>query len=261
MNHLSLQFPNLEQLTFTTHPYNQFLIDNQELISLPKTIYCKLYEYIIQNLSQVTFETIKTNFPFLPDTLITEALKCTLPLEGYRHPPQNIVHPNIRHNNLEYTNHATYLTTWNISSLNTSIPCLQSYIEQYTRAILTLQETKLTSKKSPKYIQRMFLQYKLFFNNTHTPTRYNQQIEIPYTTPHGGLLTLINTKYTYPNNISKIPTNPDISPYLQLLKLNNPPLIPIIILNICMPLDPEDTQLIPSILLTITQQTTHYIMW
>jgi hypothetical protein len=158
MNRLSLQFPNLEQLTFTTHPYNQFLIDNQELISLPKTIHRKLYEYITQNLSQVTFETTKTNFSFLPDTLITKALKCTLPLEGYRHPPQNTVHPNIRHNNLEYTNHATYLTTWNISSLNTSIPCLQSSIEQYTPAILTLQETKLTSKKSPKYIQRMFPQ-------------------------------------------------------------------------------------------------------
>jgi exonuclease III/uncharacterized phage-associated protein len=256
MIRLSLQFPNLEQLTFTTHPYNQFLKDNQELISLPTTIHHKLYAYITQNNFQVNLETTKTNFPFLPDTLITEALKCILPLESYKHPPQNIVHPNIRHTNPEYTNHATYFTTWNISSINTSLPCLQSFIKQYTPAILTLQETKLTSKKSPKYIQRMFPQYKLFFNNTHTPTRYNQQIGTPYTTPRGGLLTFINTKYTYPNNITKIPTNPDISPYLQIIKLNNPPLTPILILNMYMPSHPEDIQLIPSILHTITQQTT-----
>jgi hypothetical protein len=87
MIRLSLQFPNLEQLTFTTHLYNQFLKDNQELISLPTTIHHKLYAYIIQNNSHVNLETTKTNFPFLPDTLITEALKCTVPLEGYRHPP------------------------------------------------------------------------------------------------------------------------------------------------------------------------------
>jgi hypothetical protein len=104
----------------------------------------------------------------------------------------------------------------------------------------------------------MFAQYKLFFNNTHTPTRYNQQIGIPYTTPRGGLLILINTKYTYPNNITKIPTNPDISPYLQIIKLNNPPLTPILILNMYMPSHPENIQLIPSILYTISQQTTHH---
>jgi exonuclease III len=256
MYHLSLQLQNLEHLTFTQHPYTQFLRNNQELISLPTSIHHKLYEYITQNDSHVNFETNKTAFPFLPDTLIIEALKCTLPLIGYRHPPQNTIHPKTRNTNPVYTNHATHFTTWNISSFNTSLPCLQTYIEQYTPAILTLQETKLTSKKSPKYIQRMFPQYKLFFNNTNTPTRYNQQIGIPYTPPRGGLLTMIHNKYTYPNNISKIPTTNDISPYLQILKLNNPPLTPILILHLYMPSHPEDTQLIPSILHTLTQQIT-----
>jgi hypothetical protein len=63
---------------------------------------------------------------------------------------------------------------------------------------------------------------------------------------------MIHTKYTYPNNILKIPTNPDISPYLQILKLKNPPLTPILILYLYMPSHPEDTQLIPSILQTLT---------
>jgi hypothetical protein len=214
MYRLSLQFQNLAPLTLIQHPYTQFLKDNQETISLTTTIHRKLYEYITQNNSHVNFESTKTAFPFLPDTLITEALKCTLPLIGYRYPPRNTIHSNIRITNPVYTNHATHFSTWNISSLNTSLPCLHSYIEQYTPAILTLQETKLTSKKSPKYIQSMFPQYKLFFNNTHTPTRYNQQIGIPYTPLRGGLLTLIHNNYTYPNNISKIPTNPNISPYL-----------------------------------------------
>jgi hypothetical protein len=174
MNRLSIQLQNPKQLTLTCHSYIQFLRNNKDTISLPTTIHSKLYEYITQNNSQVNFESTKSTFPFLPDSLNTEALKCTHPLIGYRHHPQNITHPNTRSSNPEYTNHDTFFTTWNISSLNTSLPCLLSYIEQYTPAILTLQETKLTSKKSPKYIQRMFPQYKLFFNNTHTPTRYNQ---------------------------------------------------------------------------------------
>jgi hypothetical protein len=39
MYHLSLQFQNLAPLTFTQHPYTQFLKDNQETISLPTTIH------------------------------------------------------------------------------------------------------------------------------------------------------------------------------------------------------------------------------
>jgi hypothetical protein len=57
--------------------------------------------------------------------------------------------------------------------------------------------------------------------------RYNRQIGIPYVPPHGGLLTMINNKYTHPNNITKIPTNLDISPYFQIIKINNAPLTPI----------------------------------
>jgi endonuclease/exonuclease/phosphatase family metal-dependent hydrolase len=67
---------------------------------------------------------------------------------------------------------------------------------------------------------------------------------------------MIHNKYTYPNNISKIPTTNDILPYLQILKLNKPPLIPILILHLYMPSHPKDTQLIPSILHTLTQQIT-----
>jgi hypothetical protein len=114
MYRLSLQFQNLEQLTFTHHPYTQFLRTNQETISLCTSIHHKLYEYIFHNVSHVNFESTKTAFPFLPNSLITKALKCTIPLIGYRPPPQNTIHPSTRNTNPEYTNHATYFTTWNI---------------------------------------------------------------------------------------------------------------------------------------------------
>jgi exonuclease III len=87
---------------------------------------------------------------------------------------------------------------------------------------------------------------------------YNRQIGIPYVLPCRGLLIMINNKYTHPNNITKIPTNPDISPYLQIIKINNAPLTPILILHLYMPSHQEDIQLIPTILQTITQQITRH---
>jgi exonuclease III len=142
--------------------------------------------------------------------------------------------------------------------LNTSLPYLHSFLDHNIPAILTLQETKLTAKKSPKYLQRIFSQYKLLFNNTNTTTRYNHQLGVPYTPPRGGLLTFIHNKYAYPNNITKIPTNLAFSPYLQIIKLQNSPLNSILLLHLYMPSHHNDLYLIPSIMQTITQQNTHH---
>jgi len=81
---------------------------------------------------------------------------------------------------------------------------------------------------------------------------------MPYTPARGGLLTLINKKYSYPGNITKIPTPSAISPYLQIIEINNQPLIPWLIINIYMPSHEEDLRLIPIIQQTLTQQTTNH---
>jgi hypothetical protein len=103
-------------------------------------------------------------------------------------------------------------------------------------------------------LQRTFLQYKLIFNNTNSIIRYNQQSGIPYTPPQGGLLTLINNKYAYPNNITKILTNPNILPYLQIIKLTKSPFTTILILHLYMPSHHDNLQFIPDILQSITHQ-------
>jgi exonuclease III len=123
-------------------------------------------------------------------------------------------------------------------------------------AIITIQETKLTATKSTKYIQNIFPQHKLIFNNTHALTRCIQQ-RMPYTPARGGLLTLIDQKYAYPGNITKIPTPAAIFPYLQIIEIKNHPLQPWLIIHIYMPSHEEDIRSIPLIHQTITQHTTN----
>ena len=78
---------------------------------------------------------------------------------------------------------------------------------------------------------------------------------MPYKPGRGGLLTLIHTDYAYPGNIAKIPTPSKISPYLQIIRINNTPLQPWLIIHMYMPSHEEDTQHI----LTIQQNITHQI--
>ena len=77
---------------------------------------------------------------------------------------------------------------------------------------------------------------------------------MPYTPGRGGLLTLIHNKYAFPGNVVKIPTPANISPYLQIIKINNQPLIPWLIIHMYMPTHLEDTHLIPALKTTITNQ-------
>jgi hypothetical protein len=79
---------------------------------------------------------------------------------------------------------------------------------------------------------------------------------MPYTSGRGGMLTLINNKYAFPGNITKIPTPASISPYLQIIRINNQPLKPWLIIHMYMPTHTEDLHLIPNIKTTITDQIT-----
>ena len=70
----------------------------------------------------------------------------------------------------------------------------------------------------------------------------------------GGLLTLIHNKYAFLGNVTKIPSPANISPYLQIIKINNHPLLPWLIIHIYMPTHLEDIHLIPYLKTAITDQ-------
>ena len=63
-------------------------------------------------------------------------------------------------------------------------------------------------------------------------------------------------KNAFPRNITKIPTPVNISQYLQIIKINNHPLLPWLILHIYMPTHLEDTYLIPHLQNKITHKIT-----
>ena len=64
-------------------------------------------------------------------------------------------------------------------------------------------------------------------------------------------MTLIHNTLSFPGNIHKILTPNTISPYLQIIEIKNAPLAPHIIINMYMPLHPEDIALIDTIKDTI----------
>ena len=156
-----------------------------------------------------------------------------------------------------YLSLETKITIWNIASINTSIPCLYSFIQQEKLAILLLQETKITTKKPPKDLQKLFPNYRLIFNNTNKITQRPYYPDIDYRPLRGGLLTktLIHNKYNFSTNVIKTEIEPNLIPYLQIVKINNHPLTQTIIINIYMPSHQEDQHLIPNILEKITTIT------
>ena len=244
-----------ERYIRTIHRYTKFIESHQDLIKPPNSIHKELYNFIHSHETPPTLAIIQTKFLFLPHELIIESLRCFETLNEYAHPPPllNTPTPITRINN--NTNHVTNIITWNASSLNTTLPNLQSLISctQTNTTIITIQETKLTATKSTKYIQNLFPQYKLIFNNKHALTRCIHQ-RMPYTPGRGGLLTLIHNKYAFPGNITKIPTPANISPYLQVIRIHNQPLQSWLLIHTYMPTHLEDILLIPTIKTTITNQ-------
>ena len=218
--------------------------NNQDIILLKNSIHKEIYEFIHNQDTTPTPTTLQAKFPFLPHKLITEALRCLENITEYSHPPPPpaIPAPTTRIN--IDTAHITNIITGNVSSLNTSLPNLQSLINNsINNTTLThIQETKLTANKSTQYIQNLFPDFKLIFNNTHALTRCIQQ-RMNYTPGRGGLLTLIHKKYAFPGNVTKIPTPVNISPYLQMIKINNHPVLPWLIIHMYMPTHLEDAHL------------------
>jgi hypothetical protein len=161
-------------------------------------------------------------------------------------------HPPINLQNTPHTNSATKIISWNCGTLNTALPWLQSFTNKpIPPAIIAIQETKLTASKSTKYLQRLFPHYKMIFNNTNTSSHARRIQGQPYNNPRGGLLILIHQNYAFPGNIVKTPVTANISPYLQIIKITNHPLVTYFLIHLYMPTHIEDINLIPIIQTTI----------
>ena len=238
----------------TLHPYTEFINNHKKMINPSTTMHKEIFDFIHQEAMPTKIHAITEKFPFLPNSLLNETLRIYESLIEDSHPPPipQITPPSIP-NETQNSYSNTQIISWNASSLNTSLPNIQDLIRHTNPAITTIQKTKLTATKSTKYIQNLFPNYKLIFNNTHALTRCIQQ-RIPYTPARGGLLTLINQKYTFPRNITKIPSPVNISPYLQIIHVKNHPLQPWLIIHLYMPHHIEDTRLIPTIQQTIRIQ-------
>ena len=260
-NTLIIRLANLnnppERHILTQHPYSIFVENNQDIIHPKNSIHIELYKFIHNQETPPTPITLQKKFPFLLVKLITKSLRCLENINEYSHSPTLPDIPTPAPRIITNTNQETNIITWNASSLNTALPNLQSLINHspINTVIINIQETKLTATKSTKYIENLFPNYKLIFNNTHVLTRCIQQ-RMPYTHGRGGLLTLIHNKYAFPSNVTKIPTPSNISLYLQIIKINNHPLLPWLIIHIYMPTHLDDIHLISYLKTTISNRIT-----
>ena len=148
-----------EQHINTPHPYTQFSNIYKDIITPPNIIHNKLYDYIEQNHDSLNIQNLQETFSYLPMQLLTEALRVNEPINEYTRPnPPPIQNSTTSHNSTPLTSQNTYAITWNASSLNTAMPCLQNLIihHQQPPSIITIQETKLSATKFTKHIQRLF---------------------------------------------------------------------------------------------------------
>jgi exonuclease III len=241
---------NPKPLPTDLHKLQKFHSENTNIIPLLENIQNELYSFITTECPNLT--TLQNKFPYLPNKLTEEALKCLQPIPNFTHlqPTQN--HPHINPQHTPHTNTEINMLSWNCGILNTALPGLQILTnKENPPSIIAIQETKLTSSKSTKYLQRIFPYYKMIFNNTNTATQTRRTQGQPYNNPRGGLLTLIHQQHAFPGNIIKIPTTADISPHLQIIKLTNHPLTTYFLIHLYMPTHIDDIIHIPTIQTTI----------
>ena len=83
-------------LTHTPHILEKFYSTHSNLLTKPNSIHQQLYDYIATQ-PQPNADQITAKFSFLPSSLINNALKCKLSINGYILPPPPPIHPVIHH--------------------------------------------------------------------------------------------------------------------------------------------------------------------
>jgi hypothetical protein len=241
---------NPKPLPTDPHKLQKFHYENTNIITPPENIQNELYSFITTECPNLT--TLQKKIPYLSNKLTEEALKCLQPIPNFTHPQPTQNHPHINPQYTPHTNTAINMLTWNCGTLNTTLLGLQNLTnKENPPSIIAIQETKLTSSKSTKYLHRIFPHYKMIFNNTNTAIQTRRTQGQPYNNPRGGLLILIHQQHTFPGNIIKIPTTADISPYFQKIKLTNHLLTTYFLIHLYMPTHIDDIIHIPIIQTTI----------
>ena len=182
------------------HPYTTFVENYQDIILPKNSLHKEIYDFIHNRATTPNLTTLQNKFPFLPHQFIVEALRCLEHIDEYSHPPPPPTPPAppTRINN--YTERDTNIITWNASSLNTSLPNLQSLIKKlskphnnhtYSRNQINCQQIYKIHRESLPGIQTHFQQHtcphKMHTTKTALYPRkrrithiYPQQICIPW---------------------------------------------------------------------------------
>ena len=220
----------------------------------PPTTITQAYSHINKLIAKgevINMATLKQNIPHIPHQILLELIKCTHKVHGY-HPTHDTTHtipsPNTNTNNDNHQTSALRIITWNTGCISSSLPGIQELARTIHKDphIILIQETKLHKLKSTTYIDKKFPNYKIIYNNSNTtipnPNRYSGD-----NPARGGTLTMIPKIIHTNDNITKIPTPTTISPYLQVIKIQNKPITPILLINMYMPTHPQDLHLIQEI--------------
>jgi exonuclease III len=232
------------------HILQKFHLENPHIIKPLDDIQKEIYSFITTEHPDLAI--LQHKFPYLPEKMAIETLKCLQPIPNFTQPNPIQNHLAINPQNTPHTNLATQMLSWNCRTLNTALRGLQSLTNKPNApSIIAIQETKLTASKSTKYLQRLFPQYKMILNNTTATTQTRRIQGQPYNNPRGGLLILLHQQRTFLGNITKITTTANISPYIQIIKLTNHPLSTYFLIHLYMPTHNDDINLIPTIQTTI----------
>jgi hypothetical protein len=136
------------------HTLQKFHSENPGFTQLLDSIQKEIYSF--RTTERPNIEIILQKFPYLPEKLALQTLKCLHPLPNFTIPNPIQDHPILQARNTPYTNPATNMLSWNCGALNTALPGLQAVINKPTPpSIIAIQKTKLTTSKSTKYFQRL----------------------------------------------------------------------------------------------------------
>ena len=196
----------------------------------------------------------------MPQSLLKESLcnlvnqpLTTLPKNQYIQEPRNkpISLPYIDQT-IAPQNQLT-LITWNIGHLYTTIPSMIGFLKKYNPAFLILQETKITSTRHTKHIERNFPGYKVFIGSTHNEHKCSIRSSLPYTPNRAGIITTIHESF-YQLDYCSLPKVPfKLKAFLHFFQVHPPGFSPLLLINIYYPNHVEDTYLIPEIFEAINQ--------
>ena len=129
--------------------------------------------------------TLKHELAHIPQHILQELTKCSLPVTGYHphiNPPQSTYIPiTTAHLNNNQTSQLK-LITWNAGCINSSLPGILNLTQKLHKDphIILIQETKIHKLKSTTYIDKKFQTTKLYITTRITSHKY--QIDIPKTT-------------------------------------------------------------------------------